>query len=54
MMTLLIGMRFLIDFLDGDVYYKIRRETHNLDRCRVQFKLVESIIEHEQEMRAAL
>lgn len=51
MMTLLIGMRFLIDFLDGDIYYKTHHEMHNLDRCRVQFKLVQSIIEHEQEMK---
>jgi Ser/Thr protein kinase RdoA (MazF antagonist) len=49
MMTLLIGMRFLIDFLDGDHYFKIQREMHNLDRCRVQFKLVRSMIEQETE-----
>jgi hypothetical protein len=52
MMTLLIGMRFLIDFLDGDRYYKIHREAHNLDRCRVQFKLVQSMTKHEEEMMA--
>ncbi len=50
MMTLLIGMRFLIDFLEGDHYYKIQRENHNLDRCRVQFKLVQAMIGHESEM----
>ncbi|MCK4762462.1 MAG: aminoglycoside phosphotransferase family protein, partial [Candidatus Aminicenantes bacterium] len=50
MMTLLIGMRFLIDFLEGDPYYKTHREAHNLERCRVQFTLVQSIIEHEEEM----
>jgi len=50
MMTLLIGMRFLTDFLEGDHYFKIQREDHNLDRCRVQFKLVRSLIKHEQEI----
>ncbi len=52
MMTLMIGMRFLADFLDGDRYYKISREAHNLERCRVQFKLVRSMIMHEEEMLA--
>ena len=40
MMTLECGMRFLTDHLDGDVYFKIHRENHNLDRCRTQFALV--------------
>ena len=40
MMTLECGMRFLTDHLDGDVYFKIHRENHNLDRCRCQFALV--------------
>jgi Phosphotransferase enzyme family len=51
-MTLLIGMRFLTDFLQGDPYFKIHRENQNLDRCRRQFKLVQSILEHEEEMQA--
>jgi hypothetical protein len=52
LMTLLIGMRFLTDYLLGDPYYKVHREGHNLDRCRRQFKLVQSITEHEEEMNA--
>jgi hypothetical protein len=39
----LIGIRFLTDYLNGDAYFKVHRPGHNLDRCRVQFKLVESI-----------
>lgn len=39
-MTFECGMRFLTDYLEGDVYFKISREGHNLDRCRTQFKLV--------------
>ncbi len=40
MMTLECGIRFLTDYLEGDTYFKIHREKHNLDRCRTQFKLV--------------
>ena len=43
LMTLECGMRFLTDFLEGDVYFKTHRQGHNLDRCRTQFRLVESI-----------
>ena len=40
MLTFECGMRFLADHLNGDTYFKIHREGHNLDRCRTQFKLV--------------
>ena len=40
MMTLECGTRFLADYLSGDVYFRIHRESHNLDRARTQFKLV--------------
>ena len=39
-MTYECGMRFLADYLEGDHYFKIHREGHNLDRARTQFKLV--------------
>ncbi|MBN2013191.1 aminoglycoside phosphotransferase family protein [candidate division KSB1 bacterium] len=45
MMTFIIGLRFLTDFIDGDKYYKIKRENHNLERAKVQFKLLESMVE---------
>jgi len=44
------GVRFLADYLAGDVYYKVHREGHNLDRCRTQFKLVESIEQQQERM----
>ncbi len=44
------GLRFLSDFLAGDPYYKMSRSGHNLDRCRTQFKLLESIEKKESEM----
>lgn len=40
MMTYECGMRFLTDYLQGDVYFKTHRKGHNLDRCRTQMKLV--------------
>ncbi|HNS18182.1 MAG TPA: aminoglycoside phosphotransferase family protein [Bacteroidales bacterium] len=36
-MTFIIGLRFLTDHIQGDRYFHIRREGHNLDRARVQF-----------------
>lgn len=42
-MTLECGMRFLTDYLQGDQYFRIHRENHNLDRCRTQIALVEDM-----------
>ena len=42
-MTYECGMRFLTDYLQGDVYFKTHREGQNLDRCRTQFKLVQDM-----------
>ncbi len=43
-----LGLRFLTDYLVGDVYFKTQKETQNLARSRVQFKLVESmLLQHE-------
>lgn len=50
LITFEIGLRFLTDHLAGDVYFKVHREGHNLDRCRTQFKLVESISQQEEAM----
>lgn len=43
LLTMECGIRFLTDYLSGDVYFKIKRPEHNLDRCRTQMALVESI-----------
>ncbi len=40
LLTLECGIRFLTDHLQGDVYFKIHRGDHNLDRARTQFKMV--------------
>jgi Ser/Thr protein kinase RdoA (MazF antagonist) len=50
LITFEVGIRFLADYLAGDTYFKIHREGHNLDRCRTQFKLVESIELEEEKM----
>ena len=44
------GIRFLDDYLRGDVYYKVSYPDQNLHRCRTQFKLVKSIEQQEGEM----
>ena len=40
LVTYTIGLRFLADHLAGDVYFKVSRNDHNLDRARVQFRMV--------------
>ena len=50
LMTYEQGIRFLTDYLQGDAYYKVSRDEHNLDRCRTQFKLLESIEQQEERM----
>jgi aminoglycoside phosphotransferase (APT) family kinase protein len=50
LITFETGIRFLADHLAGDTYFKVHREGHNLDRCRTQFKLVESIERQEEQM----
>jgi len=48
--TFELGMRFLTDFLTGDKYFKIHRASHNLDRSRAQFALLESMLQQEAAM----
>ena len=50
LITLEQMIRFLGDHLAGDTYYKIHRENHNLDRCRTQMALVQSIMAQEESM----
>ncbi|MFO7620426.1 MAG: aminoglycoside phosphotransferase family protein [Bacteroidales bacterium] len=51
LITFIIALRFLTDYLDGDNYFKIHHEHHNLQRARAQFRLVESMEEQYGEMR---
>ncbi len=54
LMTLECGMRFLGDHLAGDVYFRIRREGHNLDRARTQFKMVSEMEKRMPEMESVI
>lgn len=51
LMTYECGMRFLADHLNGDTYFKIHRENHNLDRARTQIKMVSEMEKHLDEMK---
>ena len=49
-MTLEVGLRFLTDFLEGDVYFKTAYPEHNLVRARTQLKLVADMEQKMQQM----
>ena len=44
-------VRFLTDYINGDVYYKIKYPEHNLDRTKNQLALFNSVCLHEEEMK---
>ncbi len=50
LMTFECGIRFLTDYLEGDVYFHTTRDGQNLDRCRTQFKLVSDMEAHWDEL----
>ena len=52
MMTLECGMRFLTDYLDGDVYFGVGYPSHNLVRCRTQFALLADMENKKEQMDA--
>ncbi len=51
LMTLECGIRFLTDYLQGDVYFKIHRPEHNLDRTRTQFRMVKDMEDKWEKMQ---
>jgi len=52
LITLEQAVRFLTDYLEGDVYYRVAHPRHNLQRCRVQIRLIESIESQRSELEA--
>ncbi len=54
LMTLECGVRFLTDYLNGDTYFKTDYPEHNLVRCRTQFKLVDDIENHIDELNGCV
>ena len=53
-MTFEVGLRFLTDYLDGDTYFRIDYPEHNLVRARCQFRLLEDMEAHRDDMEAAV
>ena len=51
LITYTMAVRFLTDYIDGDKYYKIHHENHNLERARAQIRLMMSMEEQYGEMR---
>ncbi len=49
-----LGMRFFTDYLEGDVYFKVKDRRHNLRRALVQFRLTESIESQAKALRAII
>ena len=49
-MTLEVGIRFLKDYLDGDIYFKISYENHNLIRARAQLALAADMLAKWEDM----
>ena len=49
-MTFIMGLRFLTDYLNNDIYYKTNYKEHNLDRAKNQFTFVKKIAENQQEI----
>jgi hypothetical protein len=51
-MTFIIGLRFLTDYIDGDLYFRTLYANHNLDRTKVQFRLIEAMERNADMMNA--
>lgn len=54
LMTLECGLRFLTDHLNGDIYFKVHKENHNLIRARNQFALVRDMEKNWEAMQSAV
>ena len=53
-MTTECGVRFLTDYLEGDVYFHKSYENHNLDRAKSQLLLAQDMIKKYDEMKAII
>ena len=51
LITLEQAIRYLSDYLDGDVYYRVNDPLQNLYRCRVQIKLAQDMLNNLEEMK---
>lgn len=53
-MSLIMGMRFLADYLQGSIYYKTTYPTHNFDRARNQITLAQDLMRREKQLHSTL
>jgi Ser/Thr protein kinase RdoA (MazF antagonist) len=53
-MCLMIGIRFLTDHLNGDVYFAVKRDNHNLQRAHNQIRLYQDLLQQQTELAAYL
>ncbi|MGB6135413.1 MAG: aminoglycoside phosphotransferase family protein [Shewanella sp.] len=49
-MTLMLGVRFLTDYLKGDGYFAIKYPLHNLDRAKNQLTIYQSLLKQEPQL----
>lgn len=54
LITGVIGLRFLTDYLDGDRYFRITHPTHNLERARNQFTLFAALTSQAESLQALI
>lgn len=54
LITYTIAVRFLSDYIDGDTYFKIHHEDHNLQRARAQLRLLMSMEEQYNSMKKVI
>lgn len=51
LMTYIMGIRFLADYLNGDVYYKTKYPEHNLVRSKVQMELIKKFENNNEDLK---
>lgn len=51
-LALILGVRFLSDYLSGDTYFRTHRRGHNLERARTQFEIVRAFTRAEGDLQA--
>lgn len=54
LITFELGLRFFTDYLAGDVYFKVKHSSHNLQRALVQFRLTQSIEDQAMKIQAII
>ena len=52
LMTYEVGIRFLTDYLQGDIYFKTKHDRHNLERARNQLRFVDRVEAADNTLRA--